>query len=80
MKPDIATQRLGEAVRQRRKLLGLSQVQTCDLAGVGPAFLYALEHGKPTVRVDKVLAVLEVLGLQLALREGAGGIVVERAS
>ena len=61
---------LGKALRLRRRSLGLSQVQTCDLAGVGPAFLYELERGKPTVRLDKVLAVLEVLGLALELREG----------
>ena len=59
----------GAALRARRTSLGLTQVQTCDLAGVGPAFLYALEHGKPTVRLDKVLAVLAVLGLGLELGE-----------
>ena len=64
-----ASARLGQALKARRKALGLSQVQVCDLAGVGPAFLYALEHGKPTVRMDKVLAVLSVLGLGLELGE-----------
>jgi len=42
----------------------------CDLAGVGPAFLYSLEHGKPSVRLDKVVAVLAVLGLELHVRPG----------
>lgn len=32
--------------------------------------MYELEHGKPTVRLDKVLAVLAVLGLELHVREG----------
>ncbi|MDF1839261.1 MAG: helix-turn-helix transcriptional regulator [Planctomycetota bacterium] len=63
-------EQLGLALRNRRKTLGLSQLQACDLAGVGPAFLYELEHGKPTVRLDKVMAVLEVLGLGLQLCEG----------
>lgn len=61
---------LATVVRARRKELGLGQVELCDLAGVGPAFLYALEKGKPTVRLDKVLAVLRVLGLELHLRPG----------
>ncbi|MBL4771768.1 MAG: helix-turn-helix transcriptional regulator [Planctomycetes bacterium] len=61
--------RLGAALRMRRKELGLNQVQTCDLAGVGPVFLYELEHGKATVQLDKVLAVLEVLGMGLELKE-----------
>ncbi len=46
----------------------------CDLAGVGPAFLYSLEHGKPSVRLDKVVAVLAVLGLEMHVRPGRGSI------
>lgn len=61
---------LGRAVRGQRQALGLDQLMLCDLAGVGPAFLYSLEHGKPTVRLDKVVAVLEVLGLELHVRLG----------
>ena len=71
-----ATVELGAALRDRRKSLGLSQLETCDLAGVGPAFLYELEHGKPTVRLDKLLAVLEVLGLGLELKESREALVV----
>jgi HTH-type transcriptional regulator/antitoxin HipB len=67
---------LGEALRDRRRQLGLNQRQLGRLAGVGVAFLYELEHGKPTVRLDKVLAVLEVLGLELCLRPGRGGRIV----
>lgn len=59
----------GKALRKRRKELGLNQVDVCNLAGVGAVFLYDLERGKPSVRLDKVLAVLEVLGLGLELRE-----------
>jgi len=64
-------------MRARRRALALTQTQLADLAGVGLAFLYELERGKPTVRLDKVLAVLAVLGLELHLRPGAGGIVAE---
>jgi y4mF family transcriptional regulator len=62
--------RLGAALRARRKSLGLTQEELCRLAGCGLAFLYELESGKATVRLDKVLAVLGVLGLELALAEG----------
>ena len=34
-------------------------------AGVGVRFLVELEGGKPTVRLAKVLAVLDALGLRL---------------
>ena len=71
MRRSPEVQRMGEALRERRRRLGLRQVDLCDLAGLGPAFLYELEHGKATVRLDKVLAVLRVLGLSLELREGS---------
>lgn len=61
---------LGSIVRARRKALSLSQAELAALAGIGLAFMYELEHGKPTVRLDKVLAVLAVLGLELHVREG----------
>lgn len=59
-----ATQ-LGEELRARRKLLRLTQAELSALAGCGPDFLYDLERGKPTIRVDKLIPVLEVLGLEL---------------
>lgn len=67
---------LGSALRARRQELTLTQAQLADLAGVGVAFLYELERDKPTVRLDKVLAVLDVLGLELHLRPGRAGIAV----
>ena len=59
-----ATQ-LGEELRARRKLLRLTQAELSALAGCGPDFLYDLERGKPTIRLDKLIPVLEVLGLEL---------------
>ncbi len=68
--------RLAQAIRTRRRALRLTQKQLCDLAGCGVAFLYELETAKPTVRLDKLLAVLEVLGLELHVIEGHDGITV----
>jgi HTH-type transcriptional regulator/antitoxin HipB len=65
-----STQQLGSAVRARRRALKLNQADLAALSGVGLAFLYELEHGKSTLRIDKVLAVLAVLGLELHVREG----------
>jgi HTH-type transcriptional regulator / antitoxin HipB len=59
-----------EAVRARRRHLGLRQDELADLAGVSERFVYALETGKPTVQLDKVMAVLSALGLHLELRPG----------
>ncbi|MBK6870061.1 MAG: helix-turn-helix transcriptional regulator [Kineosporiaceae bacterium] len=56
---------LGSELRVRRETLALTQADLADLAGVSIRFIRALEHGKPTVRLDKVIALLEVLGLEL---------------
>ena len=69
--------RLGSAVRVRRRTLRMTQAELGALAGVGLAFLYQLEKGKPTVRIDKVLAVFEVLGLELHVRDGKERVSVD---
>lgn len=56
---------LGPQVRQRRRALGLTQAELANLAGVSPRFVHALETGKASVQLDRVQAVLGVLGLRL---------------
>ena len=68
---------LARAVRARRKRLGVSQLELARLAQVGPVFIYDLESGKATLRLDKLLDVLDVLGLELAVREGASRLTTE---
>jgi HTH-type transcriptional regulator / antitoxin HipB len=65
---------LGAHVRSRREGLGLRQAELADLAGCSTRFVHEVEAGKETARLDKVLDVLEVLGLDLALVPGAGRI------
>ena len=55
-------QELGEALRTSRKRLGLTQRQLALVAGVGVRFIVDLEAGKPTVRLDSVMRVIEALG------------------
>jgi HTH-type transcriptional regulator/antitoxin HipB len=63
------------AVRSRRRQLRLRQDELADLAGVSERFVYALESGKQSVQLDKVIAVLSALGLHLEVhRGGATGI------
>lgn len=56
---------LGQAVRQARKRLNLTQPQLALAAGVGVRFIVELEGGKPTVRLESVLRVLQALGGEL---------------
>ena len=55
-------QELGDALRNARKRLGLTQPQLALVAGVGIRFIVDLEGGKPTVRLDSVLRVIDALG------------------
>jgi y4mF family transcriptional regulator len=61
---------LAAVVRARRRQLRLRQDELADLAGVSERFVYALEHGKKSVQLDKTVAVLAALGLHLELQRG----------
>ena len=63
-----AVRDLGVSIRATRKRCGLDQRDAAGLAGVGLRFLSDLENGKPTVRLDKVMRVLDALGLELVVR------------
>ncbi len=69
-----------EAVRLRRLHLRLRQDELADLAGVSERFVYALENGKRSVQLDKVVAVLTALGLHLELHRGGSPWVMSLSS
>ncbi|MXZ80542.1 MAG: helix-turn-helix transcriptional regulator [Gammaproteobacteria bacterium] len=58
---------LGDALRAARKHLGLTQPQLALAAGVGVRFIVDLEAGKPTVRLENVLRVIDALGGEIRL-------------
>ncbi len=61
------TEQLGHALRAARKQLGLTQPQLALAAGVGVRFIVDLEAGKPTLRLENVLRVIDALGGELQL-------------
>jgi HTH-type transcriptional regulator / antitoxin HipB len=61
-----------DGLRHRRLELGLRQDELAALAKVSTRFVHTLEQGKPTLQLDKVLAVLSQLGLDLVLQPGTG--------
>lgn len=67
---------LGEAVRRRRHELGLRQVELAELAGCSQRFVHTVEQGKPSLRLDKILDLLQVLGLGFDVVPGCGTIRV----
>jgi HTH-type transcriptional regulator / antitoxin HipB len=66
-------QQLGKAVRVARKHLGLAQPQLALAAGVGVRFIVDLEAGKPTVRLESVLRVIDALGGEIQISGLSGG-------
>lgn len=59
------------AIRQTRRRHHLTQTELAGLAGTGLRFISELERGKPNVALDKVMAVLAVLGLRMQVVEAA---------
>lgn len=64
---DSAALDLPDRVIRRRRALGLRQEDLADLAGVSVRFVQFVESGKASVRLDKLTAVLDVLGLRLTV-------------
>ena len=60
---------LGDALRAARKQLGLTQPRLALAAGVGVRFIVDLEAGKPTLRLQNVLRVIDALGGEIQLRD-----------
>ncbi len=56
---------LGRIIKQKRKGDGLTLEVAAAVCGVSYAFMSALENGKETVRLNKVLQVLNCLGIEL---------------
>jgi HTH-type transcriptional regulator / antitoxin HipB len=64
--PEIAE--IAASVRTARLNHQLTQAQLAGLSGTGLRFISELERGKPTLALNKVLAVLSALGLRLEVR------------
>lgn len=63
--PVYSAKDIGKLVKDKRKRDGLTQTELAELCQIGTRFLSELENGKPTLHIDKVLRVLQNLGLQL---------------
>lgn len=68
MRPIRSPRQLGSALRTARRQLRLTQSQLALAAGVGVRFIVDLEAGKPTLRLQETLRVIDALGGELQLR------------
>jgi HTH-type transcriptional regulator / antitoxin HipB len=65
--PVESSRELGQILRNRRIAMGLTQPQLALAAGCGIRFIVDLEAGKPTVRLENVLRVIDALGARITL-------------
>lgn len=62
-------QSLGQAVRQQRRRLKVTQRDLAMTSGTGLRFIIDLEKGKPTCQLGKALEIVRALGLKLEICE-----------
>lgn len=59
--------KLGDAIRQRRELLGLLQTQLAALSGISSRTIQLVEQGKGNPSLDTLNRLIDPLGLRLEL-------------
>ena len=59
------TKSLAKFLKEKRKIVGLTQPALAAKAGVGLRFVRELEQGKTSLRMDKVNQVLKLFGHEL---------------
>lgn len=64
-----STKDLGNLVRECRVAQKMTQADILGLANTGNRFIVELENGKSTVQFQKVLDVLDVLGLEIRIHK-----------
>lgn len=64
---------LGQVVRQQRQASSLRQIDLAGIGNTGNRLIVDIEKGKPTVQLQKVLDVLDLLGLELIVRQKTSG-------
>lgn len=60
--------RMGKLVRYHRRRAELTQKELADHAGIGKTTVFDMEKGKSTVRMDSLLAVLNVLNMRMEIQ------------
>lgn len=69
--PVRSSMELGALIREQRKRLALKQLDLAGLGNTGNRFIVDLENGKPTVQLQKVLDLMDLLGLEVVVRTKA---------
>lgn len=60
---------IGQLIKQRRKSVKVTQRTLAAASGTGLKFIVELEQGKPTCQIQKIMTVLNTLGLRVIIKE-----------
>lgn len=58
---------LSSIIKERRQMLGISQLDLAEMSGIGIATVKSIECGKANPSIKTVESLAEVLGLELSL-------------
>lgn len=61
---------LGQALRQRRKALGINITAAAEAARISRVTWHRLEKGEPTVALGSLLSAAQVLGMRVRIEDG----------
>lgn len=59
---------VGQMVKRQRNGMNLRQLDVAGLANIGNRLIVDVENGKPTVQLQKVLDLLDILGLEVVIQ------------
>lgn len=60
---------LGAAIRARRKELEYTQAYLAEFTGLSVTFISDVERGKPTAEVEKVIRLINILGMDITIEK-----------
>lgn len=63
------TKTLGKAIRARRKELHYTQAYLSEFTGLSVTFISDVERGKTTAEIEKIIRLINVLGLNLLVEK-----------
>ncbi len=58
----------GKAIRDKRKKLGYTQLQLSEYTGFSASFISDLENGKETAELGKALFLVQLLGMDMEIK------------
>ena len=64
----VNTKEIGNIIKERRRILKVNQLELSELAGIGINTLVDIERGQGNPKLETLISVLDVLGLQLSIK------------